>query len=38
MALVPEYGVTTFGAVTAVCFFVPGWKYYQQSKEAGDAE
>jgi serine/threonine-protein kinase len=38
MALVPEYGVTIFGAVTAVCFFVPGWKYYQQSKEAGDAE
>ncbi|MDP6359379.1 MAG: serine/threonine protein kinase, partial [Planctomycetota bacterium] len=34
MALVPEYGVTIFGAVTAVCFFVPGWKYYQQSKEA----
>jgi serine/threonine-protein kinase len=38
MALLPNYGVTIFGAVTAVCFFVPGWKYHQQSKKtsAGD--
>ncbi|MDA0840695.1 MAG: serine/threonine-protein kinase [Planctomycetota bacterium] len=38
MALAPDYGVTIFGAVTAVCFFVPGLKYYQQSKRASTGE
>ena len=30
MALAPEYGHFIFGAVSAVCFFVPGLKYYRQ--------
>jgi eukaryotic-like serine/threonine-protein kinase len=31
MALLPpEYGILLFGSVTAVCFFVPGLKYYRQ--------
>jgi len=30
MALFPEVGPLIFGAVTAVCFFVPGLKYHRQ--------
>ena len=30
MALFPDYGLLIFGAMTAVCFFVPGWKYHRQ--------
>jgi serine/threonine-protein kinase len=30
MCFVPQYGVTIFGIVSAVCFFVPGWKYHRQ--------
>ncbi|MFO0928632.1 MAG: serine/threonine-protein kinase [Gemmataceae bacterium] len=30
MALYPDYGILLFGGVTAVCFFVPGLKYYRQ--------
>ncbi len=30
MALYPDYGPLMFGAATAVCFFVPGWKYHRQ--------
>jgi tRNA A-37 threonylcarbamoyl transferase component Bud32 len=30
MAAWPEYGILLFGAVTAVCFFVPGLKYHRQ--------
>jgi serine/threonine-protein kinase len=30
MALVPEYAHFIFGAVSAVCFFFPGLKYYRQ--------
>jgi eukaryotic-like serine/threonine-protein kinase len=30
MALFPDYGPLIFGAMTAVCFFVPGWKYHRQ--------
>jgi serine/threonine-protein kinase len=30
MAMWPDYGVLLFGALTAVCFFVPGLKYYRQ--------
>jgi serine/threonine-protein kinase len=30
MAVWPEYGILLFGAVTAVCFSVPGLKYHRQ--------
>jgi serine/threonine-protein kinase len=30
MAIWPEYGILMFGVVTAVCFFLPGWKYHRQ--------
>jgi serine/threonine-protein kinase len=30
MALVPDYGLFIFGAVSAAGFFVPGLKYYRQ--------
>ena len=30
MALFPSVGVLLFGLVSAVCFFVPGLKYYRQ--------
>jgi serine/threonine-protein kinase len=26
----PDYGLTLYGVVSAVSFFVPGWKYYRQ--------
>ncbi|HVV98773.1 MAG TPA: serine/threonine-protein kinase [Planctomycetaceae bacterium] len=32
MAWFPDYGVTIFGVVSALCFFVPGLKYYRQSR------
>jgi serine/threonine-protein kinase len=32
MALYPDYGILLFGAVTAICFFVPGLKYYRQRR------
>ena len=40
MALYPDYGILLFGTVTAVCFFVPGLKYYRQRQRArrGEAE
>jgi serine/threonine-protein kinase len=28
--LYPRYGILLFGVVTALCFFVPGWKYHRQ--------
>jgi serine/threonine-protein kinase len=34
MALFPDYGPLLFGAVTAVCFFVPGWKYHRLRLQA----
>jgi serine/threonine-protein kinase len=34
MALYPDYGIFLFGVVTAVCFFVPGLKYYRQRRRA----
>ena len=34
MALYPDYGILLFGVVTAVCFFVPGLKYYRQRLRA----
>jgi serine/threonine-protein kinase len=30
MSLYPDYGPLLFGLVTAVCFFIPGLKYYRQ--------
>jgi predicted Ser/Thr protein kinase len=33
MALFPLYSHFIFGAVTALCFFIPGWKYYRQRGE-----
>lgn len=30
MALFPEVGVLLFGITTALCFFIPGLKYYRQ--------
>jgi serine/threonine-protein kinase len=30
MALVPDYGISIFGIVSAACFFLPGLKYYRQ--------
>jgi serine/threonine-protein kinase len=34
MALFPSIGVFLFGVVSAVCFFVPGLKYYRQRLQA----
>ncbi len=34
MSLFPDYGPLTFGAVTAVCFFVPGLKYHLQRRRS----
>jgi serine/threonine-protein kinase len=34
MSLWPDYGVLMFGAVTAVCFFIPGLKYHRQRLRA----
>lgn len=32
MAFSPEYGHLIFGVVSAMCFFLPGWKYYQRKR------
>jgi serine/threonine protein kinase len=32
MCMFPEVGLTIFGIVSALCFFIPGLKYYRQSK------
>jgi serine/threonine-protein kinase len=29
-SIVPNIGLTVFGVVSALCFFLPGWKYYRQ--------
>ena len=36
--LYPRYGILLFGAVTAICFFVPGWKYHGQRVRAQNSE
>jgi serine/threonine-protein kinase len=28
--LMPNLGITVFGIVSSLCFFLPGWKYYRQ--------
>lgn len=33
MAEWPDIAHTIFGVVSALCFFVPGWKYYQQRRK-----
>jgi serine/threonine-protein kinase len=38
MALYPDYGPLLFGLVTAVCFFIPGLKYYRQRQRAQQPE
>ncbi len=32
MAIWPDFAHAIFGVVSAVCFFVPGWKYHKQRK------
>jgi serine/threonine protein kinase len=27
---IPNVGITVFGIVSSLCFFLPGWKYYRQ--------
>lgn len=34
MVAVPKYAHFLFGAVSAACFFFPGWKYWRQRVEA----
>ena len=34
MARYPDYGPLLFGLVTAVCFFIPGLKYYRQRQRS----
>ena len=34
MALAPSYGLFLFGIVSAVCFFLPGLKYYRQRRRS----
>ncbi|HEV3165866.1 MAG TPA: serine/threonine-protein kinase [Isosphaeraceae bacterium] len=35
MALFPSIGISLFGLVSAVCFFLPGWKYHRQRLSLG---
>jgi serine/threonine-protein kinase len=37
MAIWPHYGILLFGAVTALCFFVPGLKYHRQRLQSRQA-
>jgi eukaryotic-like serine/threonine-protein kinase len=34
MPLVPQFAILLFGAVSALCFFVPGLKYYRRRRKA----
>jgi serine/threonine-protein kinase len=38
MAIYPDYGVLMFGLATAVCFFIPGMKYYLQRQRSLEAQ
>ena len=31
----PDLGLTIYGVVSALCFFLPGWKYWRQSRAGG---
>ncbi len=33
-SLIPNLGITLFGVVSSLCFFLPGLKYYRQSKKS----
>jgi len=33
MALYPAVGISIFGIVSALCFFIPGLKYYRQRQQ-----
>ena len=33
MALWPDWGLVVFGVVSALCFFVPGYKFHRQRKQ-----
>ena len=37
MAIVPRFGISIFGIVSAIAFFLPGLKYYRQ-RTAGDGK
>src|SRR4029078_9007225 len=30
---IPNVGLSVFGIVSAVCFFMPGWKYYRLARK-----
>jgi serine/threonine-protein kinase len=30
--MMPNIGLSVFGVVSALCFFIPGWKYYQLTR------
>jgi len=32
MAVIPKYSLTLFGAVSALCFFIPGWYYHHRGQ------
>ncbi len=34
MALVPDFALTIYGLVSAACFFVPGFKYWQRQRRS----
>ena len=34
MAIYPDWAVGIFGVVSALCFFLPGWKYHAQRRSA----
>ena len=36
MAFTPDYAHLIFGVVSALCFFLPGWKYYRRAHPATD--
>ncbi len=31
-SMIPNIGVSLFGVMSALCFFVPGWKYYRLAR------
>ena len=30
--IMPNLGLSVFGVVSALCFFIPGWKYYRLAR------
>jgi hypothetical protein len=32
-----DYGIMVYGVVAAAAFFLPGWKYYRQSRTGRNA-